>query len=87
MPVPTHLINIHIKQNTENEKLVTVIELLSPVNKRAGSNRPEYLKKRNALFESHVHLVEIDLLRSLSRMPFSQRDFTNNRLFGDGEPR
>ena len=70
MPVPTRLINIHIKQNTENENLVTVIELLSPVNKRAGFGREKYLKKRNAFFESSVHLIEVDLLRSLSRMPF-----------------
>ncbi len=36
MPVPTRLTNIYVKQN---EKLVTVIELLSPANKRAGEGR------------------------------------------------
>jgi len=70
IPVPTHIINIHIKQNDENEELVTVIELLSPVNKRAGKGREKYLKKRDGLFESRVHLVEIDLLRQWPRMPF-----------------
>jgi hypothetical protein len=69
MPVPTNIINLHIKQS-ENEELVTVIELLSPVNKRSGKGREKYLEKRNALFESRVHLVEIDLLRRWPRMPF-----------------
>jgi hypothetical protein len=70
MPVPTHITNIHIKQNEENEELVTVIELLSPVKSLSGKGREKYLKKRNALFESRVHLIELDLLRRYSRMPF-----------------
>jgi hypothetical protein len=72
MSVPTNITNIHIKQNEENEKLVTVIELLSPVNKRPGKGRETYLKKRNAFFDSRVHLIEIDLLRRLPRMPFAE---------------
>lgn len=45
------------------QKLVTVIELLSPSNKRQGDWRRQYLEKQQHYFESRVNLVEIDLLR------------------------
>ena len=49
------------------EDVVTVIELLSPVNK--VRHRDAYLTKRAALLDSPVHLVEIDLLRQGRRLP------------------
>lgn len=58
--------------NQANQKLVAVIELLSPVNKRPGDKRQEYLAKRQRYLESHVHLVEIDLLRRWPRMPLAE---------------
>ena len=69
LDVPTRLVSIHIRQR-ESTRLVTVIELLSPVNKRRGKGRDEYLEKRRTLLASPVHVVEIDLLRSYPRMPF-----------------
>ncbi len=42
--------------------LVTVIELLSPSNKR-GAYRDQYLQKRMRLLRSPAHFVEVDLLR------------------------
>ena len=68
MAVPTRLVSIYIRQR-ENEKVVTVIELLSPVNKRPGEGRHAYLEKRNTFLTTPVHLVEIDLLRKWPRMP------------------
>src|SRR5438132_919569 len=50
-------------------KLVTVVELLSPTNKREGEGRRLYLKKRNRIFESSTNLVEVDLVRSGKPMP------------------
>jgi len=51
-------------------RLVTAIEILSPANKRSGSDaRKEYLDKRRAILRSSTHLIEIDLLRSGERMP------------------
>jgi uncharacterized protein DUF4058 len=50
--------------------IVTVIELLSPINKRSGPDREQYLAKRNTYFKAWVHFVEIDLLRAGPRMPF-----------------
>jgi Protein of unknown function (DUF4058) len=50
-------------------KVVTVIELLSPKNKRAGAGRDTYLQKRQRLMMSLTHLVEIDLLRAGEILP------------------
>ncbi len=51
-------------------QLVTIIELLSPSNKRPNSDgRREYLTKREQILQSPVHLVEIDLLLQGERLP------------------
>jgi hypothetical protein len=50
-------------------KLVTVLELLSPVNKLHKQGREEYERKRSHIFQSWTHLVEIDLLRAGEPMP------------------
>jgi hypothetical protein len=61
----------------ETEELVTVIELLSPTNKRKGSvGWHEYLSKRHEVLFSQVHLVEMDLLRGGERMAMRERQGT-----------
>lgn len=50
--------------------VITVIEILSPTNKRPGKNRTDYEEKRQAVLDSSTHLVEIDLLRQYPPMPF-----------------
>jgi Protein of unknown function (DUF4058) len=69
LDLPTRLVSVYIRQR-ETARLVAVIELLSPVNKRRGKGREEYLEKRHTFLTSPVHLIEIDLLRSHPRMPF-----------------
>lgn len=49
--------------------VITAIEILSPKNKRAGEGRQAYDRKRNQVFASLTHLVEIDLLRSGQPLP------------------
>ena len=76
--VPKYIINIERPQNARSAYLVirslrgrdvvTVIEVLSPWNK-TGEGRGQYLKKRDALLETPVNLVELDLLRGGSRLP------------------
>ncbi len=44
-------------------RVVTVLELLSPKNKRNGEGRSAYERKRNQVLASVTHFVEIDLLR------------------------
>jgi Protein of unknown function (DUF4058) len=50
-------------------QVVTVIEILSPKNKRSGVGRTAYEKKRQQVLSSATHLVEIDLLRGGTQMP------------------
>jgi hypothetical protein len=50
-------------------EVVTVVEVLSPTNKRSGEGRNQYLEKRKKVLSSAVHLVEIDLLRGGEPMP------------------
>jgi hypothetical protein len=56
-------------RDRQGRELVTVIELLSPSNKRSGDDREQYLAKRRELLRSPAHLVEIDLLRGWAPMP------------------
>lgn len=49
-------------RDTAHNKLVTSIEILSPVNKRKP-HLSKYRAKRRRLYEAGVHLLEIDLLR------------------------
>ncbi len=50
-------------------KLVTVIDVLSPTNKKTKDGRAEYLEKRRDLVLSKVNYVEVDLLRGGRPMP------------------
>ncbi len=56
-------------QDNSSRKVVTVIEVLSPSDKRPGKTRDKYLDKRAKLLGSRTHLIEIDLLRGGLRMP------------------
>ena len=57
------VIEIYIGRGTDR-RLVTAIEVLSPINKRPSEKgRDLYLRKQAELLDSQCHLVEIDLLR------------------------
>lgn len=49
-------------------RVVTVIELLSPSNKSSGPDRRGYLAKREEYILSGTNLVEVDLLRAGKRL-------------------
>ena len=53
-------------------RVITVIELLSPSNKHNGPDREQYIVKRNQYLASGTHFVEIDLLRDGDRMPMGR---------------
>jgi hypothetical protein len=65
-PIEVKIVNVEIRDAGSNQ-LVTVIELLSPVNKRHPGWQP-YLEKRRRLLAAGVHLMEIDLLRRGARV-------------------
>ena len=54
-------------------ELITVVELLSPMNKRPGDHRSQYLSKRSIVRQGPAHLVEIDLLRGGRPLPAEDR--------------
>ena len=56
-------------RDRKNRELITVLELLSPTNKKPSPDREQYLAKRANLIRSTAHLVEIDLLRAWPKMP------------------
>jgi hypothetical protein len=58
-------------RDVQKKEVLTVIEILSPVNKRPGDGRKAYTEKRKKVLGSLTHLVEIDLLRNWQAMPFS----------------
>lgn len=59
-------------RESKSMEVVTVIETLSPGNKRPGSDGGrEYLAKRQSILDSPAHLVELDLLRRGARLPMS----------------
>ena len=54
---------IEILDRESGMRVVTVIELVSPSNKYAGTGRDAYVTKQQEVRSSTTHLVEIDLLR------------------------
>jgi hypothetical protein len=71
LPIPERVretfLVVHERATME---VITVIEVLSLGNKRAGSDgQREYLYKREAILQSAAHLVELDLLRGGQRLP------------------
>jgi hypothetical protein len=64
--VSENFLEIH---EVKTGKLITIVELLSPVNKLHKQGREEYERKRGYVFRSWTSLVEIDLLRAGEPMP------------------
>jgi len=72
LPMPIEVQEGYLEvREVATQAVVTVIEVLSPANKRSGRGREAYLQKRDLVLGSHTHLVEIDLLRSGAAMPMA----------------
>jgi hypothetical protein len=72
LEVPLQLSRVEIRA-VASQLLVTVIEILSPVNKRPSHEAfLEYQRKRRDLLRSSAHLLELDLLRGGERPPLTQ---------------
>ena len=54
---------VEIRQVSPEARLVTVLEVLSPSNKKAGDAQEQYLRKQLEFLQAGITLVEIDLLR------------------------
>ncbi len=72
LPVPIKVRERYLEvREVGTNTVVTVIEILSPKNKRKGEGRTAYEKKRQRVLGSLSHLVEIDLLRGNLPMPMT----------------
>lgn len=71
LEVPVKEQSIEIRE-TDTRRLITAIEILSPVNKRPGHDAFEaYRRKRRDLLRTDAHILEIDLLRAGTRPPLT----------------
>ena len=70
LPIEAEITERYLEiREVKTEQVVTVVEVLSPKNKRSGEGRQQYLAKRQTILSSATHLVEIDLLRRGEIMP------------------
>lgn len=59
---------VEIRDSRHDHALVTLIEIVSPSNKRRGVDRDSYERKQQEVLHSDANLVEIDLLRTGDRI-------------------
>jgi len=71
LPMPEEIRERYLTiRKRETGEIVTVLEVLSPANKKSGSyDRALYLAKRDEVLMSGINLVELDLLRGGLRLP------------------
>ena len=70
IPIPEEIRETYLEvREVATGEVITVIELLSPKNKRQGEGRKAYQTKLLQILGSSTHLVEIDLLRAGESMP------------------
>jgi hypothetical protein len=72
LPMPVEVKERYLEiREVSDDTVITVIEILSPANKRRGKGRDTYEAKRLAVLGSASHLVEIDLLRGDLPLPIN----------------
>lgn len=59
---------VEIRDAARGHKLITVIEIVSPSNKRPGPDRRAYQAKQRDVLDSDANLIELDLLRGGQRL-------------------
>ena len=59
---------LEIRNAARGHKLITLIEIVSPANKRSGPDRRGYEAKQREVLESDAHLIELDLQRGGARL-------------------
>jgi len=59
---------VEIRDSASGDRLVTLLELLSPSNKLPGPDRESYLRKQSEILRSDANWIEVDLLRNGERI-------------------
>ena len=79
LPTPETVRESYLEiRDVTTREVVTIIEIVSPRNKRLGEGRTIYDKQRLQVLRSSMHLVEIDLLRNGKPM-----DILDNHIQSD----
>ncbi len=90
VPMPIEIREGYLEiRDLATKEVITVVEVLSPTNKRSGKGRDTYEAKRREVLASRTHLVEIDLLRAGEPMPVSGGADRNYQILvsrGDRRP-
>ncbi len=69
-------------RGTESHEVITLLQLLSPTNKRPRADgRRNYLKKRQQVLDGLSHFVELDLLRGGRRLPLQVKPPLDNEYY------
>lgn len=75
IPIPVEVRERYLEvRELGTDAVITVIEVLSPKNKRKGKGREVYEEKRQTILGSLSHLIEIDLLRGNEPMAMMGTD-------------
>lgn len=81
LPSPIEIKHRYLKvRRSRDNEVITVIELLSPVNKLDTKGREKYLTKRLEILSHWTSLVEIDLLRAGEPMPMYTTQKSDYRI-------
>ncbi|MGF1535092.1 MAG: DUF4058 family protein [Elainellaceae cyanobacterium] len=81
LPTPCEVTEGYLEiRESATKRVVTLIEVLSPANKRNGEGRQKYLEKRQTVLSSATHFVEIDLLRQGEPMPLASGHQTDYQV-------
>ena len=86
MDEPVTITSVAIRNTQTANEVVTLIEILSPANKRSGADRDHYVQRmREILTGSSTSLIEIDLLRNGQRT-WERSDIIDDYLDDLGSP-
>lgn len=81
LPIADEIDHYYLEiRSTSHHELITIIEILSPVNKIDKQGRHEYLQKRYNILTSYTNYIEIDLLRDGEPMPLVQQVTSDYRI-------
>ncbi len=83
---PVTITSVAIRNTQTANEVVTLIEILSPANKRSGADRDHYVQRmKEILTVSSTSLIEIDLLRNGQRT-WERSDIIDDYLDDLGSP-
>lgn len=81
IPIPEDIQELFLEiRDVGTGTVVTVVEVLSPKNKRTGEGQVKYDAKRQSVFNSTAHLVEVDLLRTGEPKPMVEGVVSDYRI-------